>query len=80
MTSKFSVNGYWTYPINASESQDVDSGRYDCSTNSSVSVTCPYFAYPEVAPIALRTFTSGHYTLVVSDEWGQVVILNFSVV
>lgn len=76
LSSNFTVSGYWTYPMNSSEAQDV--------FTPPVGVTCPSlcytFNYPEVGPVAQSPFTAGEYTLVVADEWGQTVLLNFAVV
>jgi hypothetical protein len=78
LTSNFTVNGYWSYPINSSEAQDIlrppnppcyVDGHPDCLT----------FNYPEVGPVAQQTFTPALYTLVVSDEWGQAVVIHFTV-
>jgi hypothetical protein len=78
LVSNFSVNGYWAYPINSSEADDIFTPAPDgyCNYPPPCGVT---FAYPEVGPIAQHDFTSGWYTLVVSDEWGQNVLLRFSV-
>ena len=38
------------------------------------------FNYPEVGATAEHPFTAGGYTLVVSDEWNQTVILHFNIV
>lgn len=76
LMSNFTVDGYWAYPINSSEADDVLS-----PVNNGCSPTpCGYtFVYPEVGPKAQQTFSAGWYTLVVADEWGQTVVLRFSV-
>ena len=75
LSTSFSVNGYWAYPLNNSEANDIYTPA-DCYNQSPCGTT---YNYPEVGPEAQHTFTSGWYTLVVSDEWGQVVTLNFEV-
>ncbi|MGH9920914.1 MAG: hypothetical protein ACRD6W_18855, partial [Nitrososphaerales archaeon] len=40
---------------------------------------CTGFQYPEVGPFAQHGFIPGLYTLAVADEWGQAVVLHFSV-
>ena len=77
LTAAFPVKGYWTYPINESEATDVLSQSYNCGNG--LQIYCPYFAHPEVAPIPQQSFGQGVYTLVVSDEWGQVVCIVFTV-
>lgn len=78
LLTNFTVRGYWGYPLNGSEDNKILSepnppcyvnGVRDCST----------FAYPEVGPAAQHRFIDGAYTLVVEDEWGDVVLLHFSV-
>ena len=78
LTSNFTVNGYWAYPLNTSEASDVLTPIKPCPPPSycSPGVT---FNFPEVGPIPQHPFTSGLYTLIVDDEWGQVVILYFTV-
>jgi len=70
LDSNFTIDGYWTYPINSTEVNDiftpVDGGVQ--------------FQYPEVAPVHAQGFVPGVYTLVVSDEWGQTDIIHFFVV
>jgi hypothetical protein len=77
LSANFTVNGYWVYPINETEVQDA-LAPFSCP--GSGFTDCRRFMYPEVGPMAHSLFTSGQYTLVVSDEWGQVVIVYFSVV
>ncbi|HUI23195.1 MAG TPA: hypothetical protein VLY82_02250 [Nitrososphaerales archaeon] len=79
LASNFTVDGYWTYPINSSEARDLLTPSKPCTLPEicSPSIT---FNFPEVGPIAEHQFTSGLYALVVDDEWGQVVILHFSVI
>lgn len=80
LSTSFSVDGYWGLPLNNTEANDI----YTNSTASCYSfpghpVSCGVtYNYPEVGPIAQHHFTSGIYTLVVSDEWGQTVLLHFS--
>jgi len=76
LSTSFSVNGYWAYPLNSSESNDILTPFTGCN-NPPCGIA---FNYPEVGPEAQHAFTSGLYTLVVTDEWGQAVLLHFSVV
>ena len=77
MSSNFTVNGYWSYPLNKSEAEDLYTPYHDCITPSgNCGIT---FNYPEVGPIAKTFFSTGLYTLVVADAWGQVKLLNFAV-
>ena len=82
LTSSFSVNGYWGYPLNQSEAGDIYTpSTASCYSSPGQSVSCGVtYNYPEVGPIAQHLFTPGVYTLVVSDEWGQTALLHFSVV
>ena len=78
LESNFTVNGYWVYPLNRSEAQDVYTPVTGCISNTG---GCGFtFNYPEVSPSAQSLFTAGQYTLVVTDEWGQLVLLHFAVV
>ena len=77
MTSNFTVNGYWAYPLNSSELLDLLTPEAGCSTNGSG--FCLTFNYPEVGPTAQSLFSVGQYTLVVVAEWGQTVLLHFAV-
>ena len=74
LSTHFSVDGYWAYPLNSSEANDIYTPVTGCFSPS-CGVT---FSYPEVGPDAQHTFSSGVYTLVVADEWGQTVLLYFS--
>ncbi len=74
LTSNFTISGYWGYPLNQSEAQDVQTPPVGVDCGS-----CMTFNYPEVGPTPQAQFSAGQYTLVASDEWGQVVILYFSV-
>ena len=77
MNSTFSVNGYWVYPLSDKEESEILTPSY---TGCSSPQPCGNgFNYPEVGPIAAHPFSSGDYTLVVEDEWGQTVILHFLV-
>jgi hypothetical protein len=81
LSSNFTISGYWVYPLNQSETQDVFTPvtGTTCS-NSTSSWSCGItFNYPEVGPIPQAKFSDGPYTLVVCDEWGQTVILHFEV-
>jgi len=72
LTSNFTVDGYWSYPFNSSEDQDLLT-----PVNGGPGAG---FVYPETGPIATHPFVTGRYTLVVEDEWGQVELLHFTVV
>jgi len=78
LASNFTVNGYWTYPFNSSEAWDVLTPIKPCPPPSYCSPAVT-FNFPEESPIPQHLFTSGLYTLVVDDEWGQAVILHFTV-
>jgi len=69
LVSNFTVDGYWNYPLTINDSNDLYS-PYDGGVT---------FRYPEVGPVAAHTFEPGVYTLVVTDEWGQDVLLHFTV-
>lgn len=68
--SNFAVKGYWDYPVTSNDSKYLYS-PYDGGVT---------FRYPEVGPIAAHAFDQGVYTLIVSDEWDQTVLVHFSVV
>jgi len=72
LTTNFTVSGYWAYPVNSSEAYDVETPAPGCHG-------CTTFNYPEVGPIAQHDFIAGTYTLVVSDERGQTVVIHFQV-
>jgi hypothetical protein len=77
LESNFTVNGYWGYPLNSSEAQDIYTPYGGCTTPSG---NCGLaFSYPEVGPIAQSVFSPGEYTLLVEDVWGQVQLLYFTV-
>jgi hypothetical protein len=76
LSKNFSVDGYWAYPLNFSETNDIYTPYTGCSNQLCSGVA---FNYPEVGPEAQHAFTPGLYTLVVADEWGQTVLLYFSV-
>jgi len=76
LSTSFSVDGYWAYPLNNSEANDIYTPYPPGCSIQPCGVT---YAYPEVGPIAQHTFTPGWYTLMVADEWGQTVLLHFSV-
>lgn len=78
LVTNFTVNGFWAYPINSSEANDVNTPAQPPCVESGGGV-CYTYNYPEVGPIAQHLFISGWYTLVVADEWGQTVLLRFSV-
>ena len=69
LVSNFTVGGYWDYPLTINDSNYLYS-PYDGGVT---------FRYPEVGPVAAHPFDPGVYTLVVADEWGQVVLLHFTV-
>jgi hypothetical protein len=81
LSTSFSVGGYWSYPLNISEAGDIYTpSTASCYSSPGQSVSCGVtYNYPEVGPEAQHPFTSGLYTLVVADEWGQTVLLHFSV-
>jgi hypothetical protein len=70
LTSSFTIDGNWGYPINSSEAQDL-------LTPTQGGVT---FSYPETSPIASYSFVPGVYTLAISDEWGQSLVEYFRVI
>jgi hypothetical protein len=70
LISNFTVNGYWIYPMNATEANDVYT-----PIDGGVS-----FQYPEVGPVRALGFASGMYTFVAADEWGQTDIVHFLIV
>lgn len=77
LVSNFTVKGYWGYPLNSSEAQDLFTPVGGCLPGHG---GCGIgFQYPEVGPIAQAPFSPGEYTLVVSDAWGQVELLQFAV-
>jgi len=77
LNSNFTVNGYWAYPVNGSEANDLlRTPPQGCTDNEK----CFAYNYPEVGPTAQHLFTSGWYTMIVADEWGQTVIIRFQVV
>lgn len=78
LTSNFTVSGYWAYPINGSEAADVATPPRPECTSSGIP-DCTTFNYPEVGLFAQHAFVPGLYTLAVADEWGQAVVLHFSV-
>ena len=78
LESNFTVNGYWSLPLNDSESNDILTPGPSCVING-VATRCVTFNYPEVAPIAQALFSPGKYTLAVSDCWGQTNLLYFTV-
>ncbi len=67
VSSNFTVNGYWDYPLTSAEGEDLMT-HYDIGST---------FAYPEVGPYPAHFFVPGVYTLVVADEWGQLAVLHF---
>ena len=77
LTSNFTVNGYWVYPLNGSEAQDIYTPSDGCiapAGNCGVA-----FNYPEVGPMPQSIFSPGQYTIAVADAWGQVQLLYFTV-
>jgi len=69
LVSNFTADGYWVYPMNATEANDVYT-----PVDGGVS-----FQFPEVGPVNSQGFVPGIYTFVASDEWGQTYIVHFSV-
>ena len=69
MESNFTVSGYW------------DEGSLNTLDlfSTPVGTTGATFGTPEVAPLGQTQFVVGVYTLAVSDEWGQLAILHFTV-
>jgi hypothetical protein len=78
LTSTFNVSGYWAYPINSSEAEDAFTVPNPECLSSGIP-DCIGFQYPEVGPFAQHAFVPGLYTLAVADEWGQTVVLHFTV-
>lgn len=77
LTSNFTVDGYWVYPLNRSEAQDIYTPYDGCiAPAGNCGVT---FNYPEVGPLPQSIFSTGQYTIVVADAWGQVQLLYFTV-
>jgi hypothetical protein len=70
MESNFTVGGYW----NATEVYNP----FDLASTA-VGSNIFTFGYPEVPPLGQTPFSPGAYTLAVSDEWGQVAIIPFTV-
>ncbi len=73
LDSNFTVSGYWWYPVTSADEGDL---------NTVVPGSAPAqytFQYPEVSPTDSTPFKPGAYTLVVGDEWGQVVLIHFLV-
>jgi len=76
LNSNFTVNGYWAYPVNGSEANDLlRTPPHGCTDNEK----CFAYNYPEVGPTAQHLFTMGWYTMIVTDEWGQTVTIRFQV-
>ena len=69
LASNFTVDGYWAYPMNATEANDVYT-----PVDGGIS-----FQYPEVGPVGAQGFVPGTYTFVAADEWGQTDVIHFSV-
>lgn len=79
LTSSFSIHGYWDYPLNSSEANDVlTPAQPGCTANGGPG-HCLTYNYPEVGPTAQHPFVAGTYTMVVCDEWNQTAVLHFSV-
>jgi hypothetical protein len=70
MESSFTVGGYW----NASAVYNP----FDLASTG-VGSNAFTFGYPEVPPLGQNPFSPGVYTLAVSDEWGQVALIHFTV-
>lgn len=69
LDSHFTINGYWDYPITNAEGSDLFT-----PVSGGLAV-----AYPEVSPVAAHRFSPGVYTVAFDDEWGQSVVLHFTV-
>jgi hypothetical protein len=78
LTSNFTADGYWGLPLNGSESRDVLTPVEPCALPQTCTSQVSY-QFPEVGPTAQHSFTPGVYTLIVNDEWGQAVVLHFTV-
>jgi len=76
LVTNFTTSGYWIYPLNQS---DILTPAHPSCTINGIPGGCITYNYPEEAPITDHQFVEGEYTLVVSDEWGQVVIVHFTV-
>ena len=79
LQSNFTVNGYWGYPLNGSEANDIFTPPHPTCVINGVPGGCLTFNYPEVGPRTQALFSQGSYTLVVSDFLGQTDLLYFSV-
>ena len=69
LVTNFTVNGYWWYPITAADAGDLNTpvpGGFN-------------FVYPEASPTDSTPFVPGVYTLAIGDEWGQMVLIHFTV-
>jgi hypothetical protein len=71
LSSNFTINGYWEYPLTVNETSD---GYYSAPGGEGVA-----YAYSEVGPVAAHLFVPGVYTLAVEDDWGQLELLHFTV-
>lgn len=69
LSTNFTLAGYWDYPISPAETREF-------LTPIGYGFT---FMYPEVSPTPAHAFVPGVYTLVAVDEWGQSVVLHFTV-
>ena len=70
LLANFTASGYWD-PINSTEASQFPSPLLNGPGSG--------FTFPETSPRPQHAFVSGVYTLAVADEWGQVVVLHFTV-
>lgn len=78
LEANFTVDGYWAYPINSSEAEDIFTPPTPECTASGIP-DCITYQFPEAGPFAQHGFIPGLYTLAVADEWGQTDIIHFTV-
>lgn len=70
LLANFTASGYWD-PINSTEAFQIPSPLLNSLGSG--------FTFPEKAPTSQHAFVSGVYALAVAGEWGQVVVLHFTV-
>lgn len=78
LASNFTVNGYWSLPLNDSEANDVLTYSAPCVITG-IAGECLTYNNPEVGPRTQAPFSPGSYTLAVSDVLGQIDLLYFTV-
>ena len=71
LATNFTVGGYWDYPLTSAV---YPQGLFTLSPQGGY-----YFAYPEVSPTLGHVFSPGDYTVIAADEWGNAVLLHFTV-